>query len=745
MQRIHRNLVIALLAGGILLTGGLTENPASAQNSNSPKREIPVKQAAGPNAVSQDFGDVAVLVDNGLMVTARNLFDLNGTTIRFSPAGTGQYTVSSAPGTLEPDFGPALTFGYPAATDFPGDDDTQEVAFPAGFPFFGTTYASVWVNTDGNLTFGAPEFASDNRDKAKHVLGPPRVSGYLMDVNANNAFNPSGSGTIHAVVKTNPDRLVVTWNNVADFQGGVSSTFQIRLFSSGVVEITIDHVDPAATNGVVGIAQGGGQGPLQIVDFTTLAAPQTLQAGAILEAFAEFASVNDVQVAREFYKTHPDRFDYLALLTDFTTNDGWHSRGVSNQTHGIGTLLNLANGQPFGPTVYDHSAAFGSAGELEQIVFMNNVFQYWPDADRLVNPPIEPYRQTTNLFQNPTVGAPVSLDGQTMTQVRIWGTLPNDDGELSRFYPHSGAFSNFLMSPMAIMAQEVEHRWGANLRFVHPTKGVGFDSYDLLGRDLQHWSFFLNTAPPSAAQFPDAPRFSGMEGNSILDLGLLTDYNGTPVRLDPGERVFRTPEDELADGYCALDLYLMGLNRASEVGAFFYVDEPASLYTGQSLDQFDPSNVLNTSVTMRGWAAHGGMVFKGKRVDLTMQNIMDYEAIHEGKDNPTGRRFWGPKGNLKVRYFSSTGHVDPNGDASVTLTESDRELGDEADMIDANGKPVDIKTMAFLLVVQSGDPSAHTAAISRVDAYRQAWQAYANGPATGGRGKFDTSLHPSIY
>src|SRR5437870_3842970 len=111
-----------------------------AGDTHSRKREIPINLAAGPNAVSQDFGDVAVLVDNGLMVTSRNVVDLNGATVWFAPAAAGQYTVSRSPGTLDPTYGPALTFGYPGATLYPGDDDTQNVPFPAGFPFFGTTY-----------------------------------------------------------------------------------------------------------------------------------------------------------------------------------------------------------------------------------------------------------------------------------------------------------------------------------------------------------------------------------------------------------------------------------------------------------------------------------------------------------------------------------------------------------------------------------------------------------------------------
>jgi hypothetical protein len=89
--------------------------------------------------------------------------------------------------------------------------------------------------------------------------------------------------------------------------------------------------------------------------------------------------------------------------------------------------------------------------------------------------------------------------------------------------------------------------------------------------------------------------------------------------------------------------------------------------------------------------------------------------------------------------------VDAAGDASVVLSAADRELGDEADMIDAQGKPVDVKTMAFILVVKNGEPSSHLPAITRLDAFRLTWEAHGDGPATAGRGKFDTRLDPPIY
>src|SRR5262249_7527692 len=290
---------------------------------------------------------------------------------------------------LDADFGPELTFGYPAATLFPGDDDTQEVPFPAGFPFFGTTYGSVWVNTDGNITFGEPEFSSSARDKARHALGPPRVSAFLHDWNAHNAFNPAGSGTIHAEVKSGPDRLVATWNGVADFDGGISSTFQVTLYATGSVEVTFANLDPASTSGVVGIAEGRGHGPFQAVDLD--APSRTLDAGAVMEAFSTYTEVSDQETAREFYRTHPAKFDFLAVTTDLPVDGFLHSSWIGNQTHGISTPLNGNNGQPIFPnTVYDFTAANGSAGELEQIVFMNNVNWVTPDLDWLVNPPVRP-------------------------------------------------------------------------------------------------------------------------------------------------------------------------------------------------------------------------------------------------------------------------------------------------------------------------------------------------------------------
>ena len=151
--------VLSAWAAMILLVG-VSRIPAKTQEHQLRKQGNLATLAAGPNSASQDFGDVAVLVDNGVMVTSRNLFDLNGKTLSFEPSGPLGYTVSQSTAVIDSDFGPELRFGYPGAV-FPGDDDSQEVPFTAGFPFFGTNYYSAWVNCDGNITFGGPDHSSD--------------------------------------------------------------------------------------------------------------------------------------------------------------------------------------------------------------------------------------------------------------------------------------------------------------------------------------------------------------------------------------------------------------------------------------------------------------------------------------------------------------------------------------------------------------------------------------------------------
>ena len=58
---------------------------------------------------------------------------------------------------------------------FLGDDASQEVPLPFSFPFQGSSYDSVFVNSNGNLTFGSGD--TDFSESVGELLGDqPRIA-----------------------------------------------------------------------------------------------------------------------------------------------------------------------------------------------------------------------------------------------------------------------------------------------------------------------------------------------------------------------------------------------------------------------------------------------------------------------------------------------------------------------------------------------------------------------------------------
>ena len=54
--------------------------------------------------------------------------------------------------------------------------------------------------------------------------------------------------------------------------------------------------------------------------------------------------MSTLQTAREFYKTHPDKYDFLTVHVNFPVDGSLYSAWVRNQTHGISGPLNPSNG-----------------------------------------------------------------------------------------------------------------------------------------------------------------------------------------------------------------------------------------------------------------------------------------------------------------------------------------------------------------------------------------------------------------
>jgi IPT/TIG domain len=366
------------------------------------RRELTVVAGA-----TQDIGQIAVIEDDGTIVSPQNPFDLPAQTLRLSPEGaTGNYHLAQRAETLGSQFGTQLTLT---------DDDSREITFNGNFrfPFFGTAYSSVFVNSDGNLTFGQGDSASTARDLTRFNSGPPRIGGFFADLDPT-----TGRGAVF--VNALADRFLVTWSRIQEFGGSMESSFQIVLFPDGAFELVYGGI--AAGSGIAGWSGGRDVETLGLVDLSASAG--LLLSGPKAERFAQFTEVELSALARKFYQTHGDDYDQLVMFTNFPFNlDGAFAfeMNLKNEIRGINVPLE------------DFSATFGSQGNLESFLTMNELAAYPDDPDAI-----------------------------------FLGTN----------------------SAVNILGHEAGHRWLAYVRF---RDNNGQDSTDLLGRDQAHWSFFFNS------------------------------------------------------------------------------------------------------------------------------------------------------------------------------------------------------------------------------------------------------------
>ncbi|MEW6571053.1 MAG: CARDB domain-containing protein [Nitrospirota bacterium] len=152
-----------------------------------------------------------------------------------------------------------------------------------------------------------------------------------------------------------------------------------------------------------------------------------------------------------------------------------------------------------GKPLFDHSELFGSYGKLQGIIDMGNM-------SKLVTDPLDPGFEET----------------------------------------------------LAIISHEQMHRWGAYEKFVDKSGNI---SAALLGKDMEHWSFLLDT------------QASVLYGNKWQDNG-----NGTFTSI--GVRKYYSP----------LDLYLMGFYDKSQVPPMLLIQN----------SDIDPARMPEAGVTING-------------------------------------------------------------------------------------------------------------------------------------------------
>lgn len=296
-------------------------------------------------------------------------------------------------------------------------------------------------------------------------------------------LDPSVSGRL--TVFSSASRFVVSWIQVPDFASagtGPTETFQLTLTPGGGIQMAYGGIN--GRDALVGISPGALTSPSSPMDLS-LGDGATVRDGAIGEVFSLTNSLDLAAVTKRFYQTHDDAYEFLVVFTNFDFEQGGafaFELNISNQVTGIG-LERFVN-----PPQFDFSSQFGSRGRLESLLTMGNLSRY----------PADP----------------------------------------------SAVFLRSVDSTLSVMGQEAGHRFLSYAGWSDPNGSSR--STALLGRDLQHWSFFFNSEA------------SVMEGNRIRD-----NSNGTFTTTAAVEQ------------YNEIDQYLMGLRDPGEVGPSFLVQNPS--------------------------------------------------------------------------------------------------------------------------------------------------------------------------
>lgn len=167
--------------------------------------------------------------------------DIENQTLAFIPDGSGNYyracIDSATTFPTDPSGGTALNLS---------DDSFQSITPAQAVNFYGTSYSTIHVGSNGYVTFTGGDTAR-SVSLTTH-FSQPRVSMLLDDL------NPAAGGQV--TYKDLADRLAITFSNVPEYNTSNSNNVQVEFFHSGRIHITWLGVD---TNGTVaGLSRGGG-------------------------------------------------------------------------------------------------------------------------------------------------------------------------------------------------------------------------------------------------------------------------------------------------------------------------------------------------------------------------------------------------------------------------------------------------------------------------------------------------------
>ena len=205
-------------------------------------------------------GSVTTVPAGRLLHKPANYFDLEGTTVTFTPNGAGEYAVTI--GNLD---WHDPSSGAKTASRVQGWYDYLTIDLPFPFPFAGRTWTRVYANASGNISFQRSErmnwpqrdpWADGSMRSVAAAIDSRSAAGLEAMISVLWAFY--GDTTIS--VDPAPDRVVITWRAFRRTAVNIfyeplgENLFQARLYPSGVIELAYRSVPER--DGIVGLFHG---------------------------------------------------------------------------------------------------------------------------------------------------------------------------------------------------------------------------------------------------------------------------------------------------------------------------------------------------------------------------------------------------------------------------------------------------------------------------------------------------------
>ncbi len=306
---------------------------------------------------AQDEGDIAVIEDDGTMVVSPSKFDLKNRSLVFTPDGEG-YLITSTDIEFNDDRGSKLDsfLGIDNQVLDNADNGYRDVHLVgAQFPFYGISYDTIFIGTNGYITFNQGD-TSPRVSAAALAAGLPRIAPLWADLNA------TKKGDVY--YNRLDDRHVITWNAIAEVSSSGASTFQAVLYDDGRIAFVYKKIKAKAT--LVGVSPGNPELIAQAVDLSK--PPAETVTGPFFETFSGQKRLDLPSLIRAFYRTHADVVDTIYVWADFSYDNGAgvaHSFNVRNDIEGIGL------------PIFDRSSTYGSQSRLATIITMGNQSD-WP-------------------------------------------------------------------------------------------------------------------------------------------------------------------------------------------------------------------------------------------------------------------------------------------------------------------------------------------------------------------------------